>query len=418
MASNSSSSSSNKIPLPWSKKHKQLGKLSTGGISYSLSNSFAEPFTCKELIDWTLERGDEHLVDEYYNHDLHYTANGGSHDLLVEIAKLYGPNITAENILVFPGAQVVLQTAARAIVGGDGNDDDETCGCSHAITVTPCYQSVQEGPRQAGCGSTTKIHLNASNGWQLDMDKVGAAIQENTRYIVINEPFNPAGTLMSAENQAALIRLAQKHGIYVLCDEVYRFLEHDPTTRLTAMADAYEKGLSVVTLSKPWGACGVTIGWIASQDKELIKEKLWNVQYFGCACPSRASEIQALMVLRSSERILSRNLKIILDNKKLLEQFMHDYQDLFSWVPPTAGAIAAIQFLGPLTSTELADELALEGISIKPAYCFTDSVLITKENDYFRVGYGESIMPRALVALRKFVESHKDEWRRALVDNK
>jgi aspartate/methionine/tyrosine aminotransferase len=202
----------------------------------------------------------------------------------------------------------------------------------------------------------------------------------------------------------------------VLCDEVYRFLEHDPALRLPAMADAYEKGLSVVTLSKPWGACGVTIGWIACQDKELVMEKLWNVQYFGCSCPSRASELQAIMVLRASERILSRNVKIILDNKKLLEQFMHDYQDLFSWVPPTAGAIAAIKFHGPLTSVELGDELALAGISIKPAYCFTDCV--TNENDYFRVGYGESIMPKALVALRMFVESRKDEWRKALVDNK
>jgi aspartate/methionine/tyrosine aminotransferase len=342
MASNGSSSSNkcNKVPIPWSKKHKQLSKASTGGLPYSLSNSFAEPFTCKELIAWTLERDDDDgqsLVDEFYNHDLHYTPNGGSRDLLEEIAKLYGPHIVAENnVLVFPGAQVALQTAARAIVG---NCDAATC---HAITVTPCYQSVQDGPRQAGCGSTTKIHLTASNGWQLDIAQVEAAIQDNTRYIVINEPFNPAGTLMSADNQAALIRLARKHGIYVLCDEVYRFLEHDPFLRLPAMADAYEKGLSVVTLSKPWGACGVSIGWIACQDQELIREQLWNVQYFGCACPSRASELQAIMVLRNSERILSRNLQIILDNKKLLEQFMQDYSDLFSWVPPTAGAICAI----------------------------------------------------------------------------
>jgi aspartate/methionine/tyrosine aminotransferase len=418
MASNGSSNKCNKVPIPWSKKHKQLSKASTGGLSFSLSNSFAEPFTCKDLISWTLERQDndgQSLVDEYYNHDLHYTPNGGSRDLLEEIAKLYGPNIAAEkNILVFPGAQVALQTAARAIVGNDAS--------CHAITVTPCYQSVQEGPNQAGCGSTTKIQLKASNGWQLDMADVEAAIQDNTRYIVINEPFNPAGTLMSAGNQAALIRLARQHDIYVLCDEVYRFLEHDPAVRLPAMADAYEKGLSVVTLSKPWGACGVTIGWIASQDQELIREQLWNVQYFGCACPSRASELQAIMVLRNSRRILSRNMSIIRDNKKLLEQFMDDYSDLFSWVPPTAGAICAIHFHGPLSSAELGDQLAREaGISVKPAYCFTnddDDVLLTKEDDFFRVGFGESIMPRALVALRTFVDTHKDEWRRAILENK
>merc|ERR1740130_727296 len=127
--------------------------------------------------------------------------------------------------------------------------------------------------------------------------------------------------------------------------------------------------MSCVTLSKPWGACGVTIGWIALQDMEL-REKLVDVQYFGTACPSRASEIQAIMVLRSSDTILERNMRIILRNKSLLERFIADYSDLFEWVRPNAGAIAFVRFKGPLTSMELGDELAAVGISIKPAYCF------------------------------------------------
>ena len=60
---------------------------------------------------------------------------------------------------------------------------------------------------------------------------------------------------MSREHQAELVALAEEHGIYILSDEVY-LLEHDPNDRLPAMADAYQRGLSCVTLSKPWGACG------------------------------------------------------------------------------------------------------------------------------------------------------------------
>ena len=86
------------------------------------------------------------------------------------------------------------------------------------------------------------------------------------RYIVVNEPYNPAGTLTSRENQIKLkgnvtineekccselaqyklnftyfpylfptpsriicsrIEIAEKHNIYILSDEVYRFLEHN-----------------------------------------------------------------------------------------------------------------------------------------------------------------------------------------------
>ena len=73
---------------------------------------------------------------------------------------------------------------------------------------------------------------------------------------------------------------------------------------------------------------------------------------------------------------------------------------------PNAGAICFVKFKGNLTSTELGDELAKAGIGMKPAYCFTGNV-ITEENDYFRIGLGEEIMPTALGALRVFMQGYK-----------
>jgi DNA-binding transcriptional MocR family regulator len=141
-------------------------------------------------------------------------------------------------------------------------------------------------------------------------------------------------------------------------------------------------------------------------------DRLEDVQYFGTACPSRASEIQAMMVLRSSDYILNRNLEIIRRNMTLLEAFVEDYSDLFTWVPPRAGAIDAIRFKGPLTSAELGNELAKAGIGIKPAYCFADD--IEEEKDYFRVGFGESCVPQAIEALIQFVDERKEEWRASM----
>jgi aspartate/methionine/tyrosine aminotransferase len=194
-----------------------------------------------------------------------------------------------------------------------------------------------------------------------------------------------------------------------MSDEAYRLLEHNEKDRLPAMADFYQKGISACTFSKPWGGCGITIGWLAFQDMD-IKEKLFDVQYFGTACPSRASEIQTMMALRSSDEILKRNLKIIRHNLYLLDQFFEDYGDLFEWVRPTAGAIAYVKFNGPLSTKELGQVLAQEGISIKPAYVFSDGS--EEFDDYFRIGFGESIMPKALEALRNFVDKHKNSWRR------
>ena len=163
---------------------------------------------------------------------------------------------------------------------------------------------------------------------------------------------------------------------------------------------------SCVTMSKPWGACGVTIGWLVSPNLSAI-EKLKDVQYFGTACPSRASEIQAIMVLKSSDKILERNLKIINENKVLLNRFMEKFKEYFTWNVPDAGATCFIDCL-PLSSAILGAELAEVGIGVKPAYCFCEEVYEEIEG-YFRVGYGERGFKERLEKLEEFVEGKREE---------
>jgi aspartate/methionine/tyrosine aminotransferase len=160
-------------------------------------------------------------------------------------------------------------------------------------------------------------------------------------------------------------------------------------------------------MSKPWGACGITIGWLALQDLNL-KQKLVDIQYFGTSSPGRASEIQAIMTLRASDVIVKKNLAIIQNNLQLLDQFMDKYGDVFEWIRPTASTVGFVRFKGPLSSDELGEQFARDGISVKPAYAFTDDV--SEYNDYFRIGFGEKVMPQALEALAHFVEKNRDDW--------
>ena len=81
-----------------------------------------------------------------------------------------------------------------------------------------------------------------------------------------------------------------------------------------------------------------------------------------------------MMALRSSDAILDKNLRIIRRNLALLTTFMRTYSDWFEWQPPKAGAIAFIRHKG-MSSEAFGELLALEGgISIKPTYCFIDTV--------------------------------------------
>jgi len=392
------------MKLPWSKQHKKDFK----GIQHSLSNSFAQPLSHPELVALTKARGDHSLLEDYENHSLVYTPNGGSDDLKEAISNLYGQSIRKENVLVFPGGQVAIQVAAQAFA--------KDC---HSIVFVPGYQSIIESPEWAfNSKGVTKLERKSSSRYQIDLARVEEAIKEDTKYMVINEPHNPGGIVMGLETQIALVDLCRKHGIVVLSDEVYRLLEHDDSDRIPAMADAYaEGGISCVSMSKPWGACGLSLGWLVCQNSSMIEE-LWNRQYFGTACPGRACEIQALMVLRASETILKDRVSIIRANKALLiEVIEKKYPDLFGWERPNAGVIAFVRFKGPLTSLEFGNLLGRNGISIKPAYCFSGSN-VTPEVDCFRVGFGERKMPEALEAFVAVVEEHKEAWRNVMNEKK
>ena len=356
-----------------------------------------------ELINKVKATGNTSLIEMYNNHNLEYVPNGGSHDLRQDIAHtIYEDKLSAENVLVFPGAQVAIQTAALAFA---------TKG--HSIVFTPGYQSTVESPLWAvGNEGVTKIQRLPSNNWQVDIQKLREAIiPDKTRFLILNEPHNPSCILMTAELQQQVIDVCREHDIIILCDEVYRLLEHDVDDRLPPIANVYEKGISCVTMSKPWGGCGITIGWLACQDMSMIQH-LIDVQYFGCACVSRASEIQGRMVLQVSDTILKERREIILQNKAILQDFIENkYKEWFEWNIPNAGAICFVKFKGPCTSAQLGKLLADASISIKPAYCFTDEVTQEVEN-YFRVGFGEKKMPLALEALGKFVDEHEEHWRR------
>mmetsp|Transcript_10161 Transcript_10161/g.15783 ORF Transcript_10161/g.15783 Transcript_10161/m.15783 type:complete len:401 (+) Transcript_10161:207-1409(+) len=392
---------------PWSKRHKREFK----GCQFSLSNSFAQPLSMPELIKLTKDRGDNKLLELYNNHDLEYVPNGGSNDLRQDIARVvYDNKLSAENILVFPGGQVAIQTAALAFASNG----------VHSIVFTPGYQSTVESPEWAiGNAGVTQIPRHPDNNWQVDISKFEEAIRPNTKFVILNEPWNPGGIVMSHHLQHEIIDICRAHSIVILCDEVYRLLEHNECDRLPAMANAYEKGISAVTMSKPWGACGVTIGWLACQDLSMV-QRLVDAQYFGTACVSRASEIQARMVLGVSDVILKERREIVLRNKAQLMSFVEKYSEFFSVNEPNAGAIAFVKFkLFP--SHLLGEQLASNGISIKPYYCFAevdDEACEAKQYPcgayHFRVGFGELAFPSKLDALARYVDENADGWRRKL----
>src|SRR5262249_43819359 len=192
---------------------------------------------------------------------------------------------------------------------------------------------------------TTGIALDAQRNWDLDLDRIRAAIRSNTRVICINFPHNPTGKVISRQVLDDLIAICRDRGIYLFSDEVYRLLERRSEMTLPQVADVYEKGLSLGVMSKTYGLPGLRVGWIASLDTALL-QRMERVKHYTSICSPAPSELLAEIALKARDRIVARNRALIAANLALLENFFREHARLFEWYLPDGGSIGYPRYLG------------------------------------------------------------------------
>jgi len=326
---------------------------------------------------------------------LGYTETWGAPDLRAEIASTYG-SMKDENILCFAGAEEGVYAAMKVLLEPD----------DHAIVVVPNYQAAETVPLSL-C-AVTGVPLRTDNSWRLDLDAVKAAIRPNTKLISINFPNNPTGAVMPHDDYTDLIATCRNHGMYLFSDEVYRGLEIDETKRMPQAADAYEKGLSLNVMSKAYGLPGLRIGWIASQDTEILAS-INRYKHYLSICNSAPSERLAVIGLKAREAILTRNRALVRDNIKALDEFFSEYPDLFEWSHPDGGCVGYPQFLGRGGVEAFCESLVeQEGVLLLPSSIYRSELMATPQ-DRFRIGCGRKGIELGLVAFRTFLDRRHND---------
>jgi len=345
-----------------------------------LCTSDCESVSIAELL--ALEEG---ATERFMSLNLGYTETQGNPELRAEIAGMYA-GIGPKKILVSAGAEEAIFLCMNAML----SPGDEV------VVQCPAYQSLHEIAAGIGC-RIAPWTLSDANGWRPDIERLKEIVTPSTKAIVINTPHNPTGAQMTKEEFLAVRDIAEDLGIYVFSDEVYRFLEYDQVDRLPPMADIYEKGISVGVMSKSFGLAGLRIGWTAAQDADLLA-RMAALKDYTTICCSAPSEFLSTLALRHREEIVGRNLGIVRENLPLLDRFFDWHDDLFSWVRPTAGAIAFPRLLQGGAGAFCRDAVAEAGVLLLPSetYSYGDS--------HFRIGFARRDMPATLEALSHILE--------------
>jgi aspartate aminotransferase len=125
----------------------------------------------------------------------------------------FGSNYTPEECVFTTGGKLALFNAIQVLV--DHGDE--------VILPVPYWVSFKDIIQYAG-GKVVLVESKEEENFRITAKMIEAAITPKTKAIILNTPSNPSGAVVAPEDLEAIVRLAHKHGIYVLLDECYVYL--------------------------------------------------------------------------------------------------------------------------------------------------------------------------------------------------
>ncbi len=166
-------------------------------------------------------------------------------------AREQGLSLAEEEIIVTSGATEALAASILAFI----RPGDE------AILFQPAYDAYRPLVERAG-GTVRLVNLTPPH-WTLPLDALEAAISPKTRVMILNTPNNPTGTLVSREVLEQLGALCQRHGLILLCDEVWEGMIFGGARHLSPLAipALRDCAVKIGSAGKIFSLTGWKVGW-------------------------------------------------------------------------------------------------------------------------------------------------------------
>ena len=310
-------------------------------VRFNLSESGVHPLTVGELI--ALADGGFDLSSVR----LGYSQSNGTDELRALIASLH-PGASEGSVVVTVGGAEANFVAFWELAESGGP----------VAVMLPNYMQVP-GLVENFDGGFIPFHLREETGWRPDLDQLASALAAGAGFILVTNPNNPTGVALSAAEMDEIVSLADRHGAWILADEVYRGAEVG-TDPVPSFWGRYDKVLVTNTLSKAYGLPGLRLGWVVGPDE--VVARLWARTDYTTIAPASVSDALATVALSPPvrPRLLARTRGIIRRNLGSLTDWAASHDGLFSLTPPDAGAICMVRYHTSDPSLELAERLRVE----------------------------------------------------------
>ena len=201
---------------------------------------------------------------------LAYEASPGMPVLIEAIRKYYGKigvDLEPNDILITTGGSEALLLTCLSILGP----------YTEVIVPEPYYPNYTTFVHAAG-GRIRALPTRPEEGYRYaNRKRIESLITKNTRAIMITNPGNPTGVVLTQEEMRMIADVAKKHDLFLICDEVYREFCYDDKFGVPCMGrfDDIDENLVIIdSVSKRFSACGARVGCVVTKNKELQKALL------------------------------------------------------------------------------------------------------------------------------------------------
>jgi arginine:pyruvate transaminase len=190
-----------------------------------------------------------------------YSNGRGEPSVLAALAQKYtrrsGREITEQNVLYFPGTQ----TALFAVMLGLVEKGDKV------LVPDPYYATYEALVRGPGA-ELVPAPLAPANGFHLRPEDLEAAIVPGCRVLLLNNPHNPSGAVLSRPEIAAIGEICRKHDLWIVSDEVYEDLTFGAAFASPLDFESFaERTIVASSISKSHAAPGFRSGWAVGPEE-------------------------------------------------------------------------------------------------------------------------------------------------------
>lgn len=250
---------------------------------------------------------------------------------IVPLRKAIAQQLKTECGLDYDHTQIVVASGAKHSVyialAAITNPGDEI------IIPAPFWVSYYEMVKMTG-GTPVIVTAGEEQGFKITAKQLEAAITENTKCVMLNNPSNPTGMVYTKNELKAIADVCVKHDLYIIADEIYYKLVYDGfefTSIASLGEDVKERTLLINGVSKSYAMTGWRVGYCAA-NKQLAKI-MSNFLSHSTGAPSTISQWAALEAVSGPQESIETMRKAFIERRDYIVKRINEIPGVSCIVP-------------------------------------------------------------------------------------